>query len=140
MAWATVDDLKAAVSNTDRPALLDLLAESCSYVEDVLGEAQEQINACRFGSGTKQARAHALLTLHIIASSGDLPSWRLAGPLSAEANGPASRQFAVSSVNATADESLYSTTPYGRRFLAFRRFATAVAGVTSNTCAGGGCA
>jgi len=70
---------------------------------------------------------------------GELPSGGLSGGIASEANGPASRSFAVQPVSAYADESLYSTTPYGRRLLPLMRYASALSGVTSNGCAGGWC-
>ena len=139
MPWATTSTLEEYASPSDLAALQALISGSSTWVAAVLAEAQEQIDPCRYSPGTRQQQAHALLTLHIIASAGELPSGGLSGVIASEANGPASRSFAVQPVSAYADESLYSTTPYGRRLLPLMRYASALSGVTSNGCAGGWC-
>ena len=139
MPWASTSTLEEYASPSDLASLQALIAGSATWVAAVLGEAQEQIDPCRYSPGARQLQAHALLTLHLIASAGELPSGGLSGVLASEANGPASRSFAVTAPAAQPDEALYASTPYGRRFLAMRRFAGALAGVSSNTCYGGGC-
>lgn len=74
--------------------------------------------------------AHALLTAHYLATApglglaedgGDLAE--VAGPLTAEADGPASRSFgaAAGSEALPATDALLATTAYGRAFLQLRR-------------------
>jgi hypothetical protein len=111
------------------------MSGSLAWVEAVLAEAQGQLSACRMLSSSHQATAHALLTLHLIASAGELPSAGVAGTLAAEANGPASRSWAVAKpVSDGGPMALYASTVYGRRFIPYARAMRAVSGVTSNPC------
>lgn len=139
MPWATTSTLEEYASPSDLAALQALISGSAAWVSAMLAEAQQQIDPCRYSPGTRQQQAHGLLTLHLIASAGELPSGGLSGPIASEANGPASRSFAVTAPSGTPDEALYASTPYGRRFLAMRRYAGALSGVTSNGCTGGYC-
>lgn len=139
MPWATTGTLEEYASPSDLASLQALISGSAAWVSAVLAEAQQQIDPCRYSPGARQLQAHALLTLHIIASAGELPSGGLSGPIASEANGPASRSFATSAPASAPDEALYQTTPYGRRFLAMRRFAGALAGVSSIDCYRGPC-
>lgn len=74
--------------------------------------------------------AHALLTAHYLATApglglgeGGIDLGEVAGPLTAEADGPGSRSFgAVASGEAmTGEDALLATTAYGRAFLQLRR-------------------
>lgn len=75
------------------------------------------------------SEGHALLTAHYLAtapglglSDGGLDEGEAMGPLSAEADGPASRSFGqFSGESLAAEDALLATTPYGRAFLQLRR-------------------
>jgi hypothetical protein len=75
--------------------------------------------------GTIASQAHACLAAHNAAVAGAFAGVPGApgevGIVSAEANGPASRSFSVVSPSGSADEGLYLSTPYGRKFVEFRR-------------------
>lgn len=114
MANATRDDMIAAALPADRAAIEDL---DETIVSDFLDFAAASVGP-KFGS--VQAKAQALLALHWLSPSlqGGLVS---TGVLSSEANGPASRSFAVPKLEGAEDEGIYLTTSYGQRYVLLRR-------------------
>jgi hypothetical protein len=75
--------------------------------------------------GTLASQAHACLAAHNAAVAGAFASVPGAageiGPITLEANGPASRQYAPPAFYADGTEALYTGSPYGRKYIEFRR-------------------
>ena len=120
MANATIDDVTAAVLPADLPAYeaidADVITEMLAQVALIVGAP----------FGASQAKAQAMLVLHFLAPifGGGVES---SGVIASEANGPASRSFAVPALTMSADEGLFASSYYGRRFLLFRRVTMAKA-------------
>lgn len=113
--YATVSDVVAlfpALSGADETSL-----------EAWLDATQGLISLTVWGSLASQG--HACLAAHNAAVAGvfaDVPGAAGEnGPVTSEANGPASRQYAPPAFYADGTEALYSGSPYGRKYLEFRR-------------------
>ena len=102
----------------DLPGISD--PEATEAVELWLPITQHMISLCAWGE--RASDGHRLLTAHfVLTTAGTAGDGNVQpdGIVSAQANGPASRSFAVAAP--PPDDAELSTTSYGRAFLALRR-------------------
>jgi hypothetical protein len=112
--YATVADVTDASTGVAPEITL-----SSAQVQVWLDIAQELISLSIFKAKTSQA--HALLAAHLISQSPAGGGSGAAGPIVAEANGPASRSFAST---VTASDGTLSASAYGQAFLMLRKSVT----------------
>jgi hypothetical protein len=93
----------------------DLAMLSTELVAAYLLVTRELIGLSRWGE--RASFGHAFLTAHLLASTVAAAGAGAGGQLTAEANGPASRSFAV----AEPSDPELSSTAYGRSYLLLRR-------------------
>ena len=82
--------------------------------------------------GTLASQAHACLSAHNAAVAGvfdDVPGAAgESGQVMGESNGPASRQYASSALYSLGADAIWTGSPYGRKYVEFRRMALARVG------------
>lgn len=110
----------------------DLAALPDPPIELALDQARCVIGVQRFGRCT--CKLQALYAAHVL-YDGDGGGTAGAGPIASEADGPASRSFAVAYVVQPGDGYL-ATSPYGRQFLQLRKSCAGGRGsaIVGNTC------
>lgn len=129
--YATRDDVAGPAGDPGGVApLLNPLDDE--HFDTWLPIAAEHIGLQRWGN--RASYGHALLTAHylqaLVGPAGT--GGKEAGPLMAEANGPASRSFGNSGAGDAED---FSTTPYGRAFIALRKVVSGRGfAVVANSC------
>lgn len=121
-SYATVSDVVAlfpALAGADAAALGAWLTAT-----------QPMISLATYGALASQA--HACLAAHNAAVAGvfdDVPGAAgESGQITGEGNGPASRQYATSALYSLGTDAIYTGSPYGRKFVEFRRMALARVG------------
>lgn len=104
------------------------LAPELAGVAEALRDAWREYAECLVGLsfwGAKASRAHALYTAHYItvAPDGgpDGAGGVFAGPITAEANGPASRSYAAPAVGTTPGDAELAGSVYGLALIKLRR-------------------